>query len=42
MFEVEADEAEEGVIGDPGVAELPTAPDTLVVAPCLGACWRRN
>ncbi len=45
VLDVVADEAEDGwfvVVGDPGTADDPTAPDILFEGPCLGTCWRRS
>lgn len=36
MFDVEDEDADDGDVGDSGVP--PTAPETLVEGPCLGAC----
>lgn len=45
MLEVVDGDADDGWlvrVGDPGVLAMPTAPDTLEDAPCLGVCCRLN
>lgn len=45
VLDVVEEDAEDGgfvVVGDPGIADPPTAPDTPCDDPFLGVCCRRN